>query len=313
MIKLTFQLTIFLILLQSCKGLSYNSVLHRSNFIDSIQTAKQITDLISKIDHSYKKFQVNESLKFENNYSGKNYKKIADSLNVQPWTKADFDNNGMTDILVIGNWYDHTVICCILDKNGKYEINRITRGIFQDYTFPVVENGKIKYFFESEPEPGKWEKELKLKQITLVYKFGAFIEENQVPANHKIEKIEFSTSGCFGTCPIFNLTINSDKTAKWYAERFNKIKNKEVSGNFNSKITEDNYNDIVNLLNYIHFETLQDDYTVDWTDDQAAKVKITYDKGKVKSIRDYGLIGTYGLERLYHLLFALRENQKWTK
>ena len=38
---------------------------------------------------------------------------------------------------------------------------------------------------------------------------------------------------------------------------------------------------------------------------------VTYDNGKVKSIRDYGLLGTYGLDRVYQLLFELRENQKW--
>jgi len=67
----------------------------------------------------------------------------------------------------------------------------------------------------------------------------------------------------------------------------------------------------VNLLNYIDFETLQDNYAVNWTDDQTAKLKVTYDNGKVKSIRDYGLLGTYGLDRVYQLLFELRENQKW--
>lgn len=301
-----------MILFQSCKGQSDNSVMHKANFIDSIQTAKQITDLISKIDNRYKDFKVNETLKFENRYSGKNYKKIADSLNVQPWTKADFDNNGLTDILIIGNWYDHSIIC-ILDKDGKYEIKPITRRSFQDCTFPIVENGKIKYYFESEPERGKWEEERKLKQIKLVYKFGDFIEENQTPANHEIEKIEYSTTGCFGTCPIFDLTINSDKTAKWNAKMYNKIKDKEVSGNLSSKVTDDKYNNIVDLLNYIDFEMLQDNYAVNWTDDQSSTLKITYDNGKVKLIHDYGLIGTYGLDRVYQLLFELRENQKWTK
>ncbi len=94
---------------------------------------------------------------------------------------------------------------------------------------------------------------------------------------------------------------------------YNKINNKEASGNFNSKIMEDKYNDIVNLLNYVDFETLKDNYAVGWTDDQSSTLKITYDNGKVKSIEDYGLIGTYGLDRIYQLLFELRENQKWTK
>lgn len=283
----------------------------KTNYIDSIQTAEQITELISKINDRYKEFEVNESLKFENKYSSKNYKKIADSLNVQPWTKVDFDNNGLTDILVIGNWEEYHTIICILDKGGKYEIKSITRRFSQDCTFPVVENNKIKYFFESEQVHGKWHEPRQFKQITLIYLFGDFIEENQSSANHKIEKIEYSASGCFGSCPIFKLTINADRTAKWYAERYNEINNNEVSGNFNSEITEDKYSDIVNLLNYIDFETLQDNYAVNWTDDQTAKLKVTYDNGKVKSILDYGLLGTYGLDRVYQLLNELRENQKW--
>jgi len=312
MIRTFFQIITLLFLFQSCKGQTDNTVSHKTNYIDSIQNAKQITDLILKVDNKYKKFTVNESLKFENRYSGKNYKQIADSLKIQPWTTADFDNNGLTDILVVGNWYDHSVIC-ILDKNGKYEIKPITRSSFQNYTFPVVKNGKIKYYFESEPDWRKRNEPRKLEQITLIYKFGDFIEENQLQSTHKIEKIEYSTSGCYGTCPIFNLTINSDRTANWLAKMYNKINNKEVSGNFNSKIEDDKYNDIVNLLNYIDFENLKDNYAVNWTDDQTSTLKITYDNGKIKLIRDYGLIGTYGLDRVYQLLFELRENQKWKK
>lgn len=308
MIKAFFQIVILLTLFQPCKGQTDNNVLRKANYIDSIQNVKQITDLILRVNDGYKEFKINDKLQF----SGKKCQNLRDSLKVQPWTKADFDNNGLTDILVIGNWNDHSVIC-ILDKDDKHEIKPITRRSFQDCTFPVVENNKIKYFFESEPERGKWDEPRKLKQITLAYKFGNFIEENQTPANHKIEKIEYSTTGCYGLCPIFKLTINSDKTAKWYAEMFNQVNNEEVSGNFNSNITKDKYNDIVNLLNYIDFEMLQDNYAVNWTDDQSSTLKITYDNGKVKSIHDYGLIGTYGLDRVYQLLFELRENQTWTK
>jgi hypothetical protein len=306
--KAFFQIVILLTLFQSCKGQTDNNVLRKTNYIDSIRNSKQIIDLISKTDVRYKEFKLSDTLKF----TEKNCQKLNDSLKVQSWSKADFDNNGLTDILVIGSWYDHSVIC-ILDKEGKYEIKPITRRSFQDCTFPIVENDKIKYYFESEPERGKWDEPRKLKQITLTYKFGDFIEENQTPSNHKIEKIEYSTTGCYGTCPIFKLTITSDKTAIWKAEMYNKINNKEASGNFNSKITEDKYNDIVNLLNYVDFETLKDNYAVGWTDDQSSILKITYDNGKVKSIEDYGLIGTYGLDRIYQLLFELRENQKWTK
>jgi len=52
-------------------------------------------------------------------------------------------------------------------------------------------------------------------------------------------------------------------------------------------------------------------YRVSWTDDQTSTLKITYDNGKVKTIRDYGLIGTFGLSQAYKLLFDLRGSQPW--
>jgi Domain of unknown function (DUF6438) len=313
MIKTISNLIIFLTLFQSCKGQSDNAVLHKPNLIDSIKTANQLSNLISKIDYRYKDFKINEDLKFENRYSGKNYKKIADSLKVQPWTKADFDNNGLTDILIIGTWTDHHVIC-ILDKgNTHYEIKSITRQSFQDCTFPIVKNDKIIYYFESNPDRENWSKPRKLESIILTYQYGDFIEENQKPATHKIEKIDYSTSGCFGTCPIFNLKINSDRTSEWFADMYNEIDKKELKGSFQTTIAQDKFDELINLLNYIDFTELKDNYAVSWTDDQSSTLKITYDNGKIKSINDYGLIGTYGLDRVYQQLFKLRENQKWTK
>jgi len=308
MTKIILPLLLILTLVPCVKGQTENRTSHRKNYIDKIKNARQITRLISRTDKRYKKFHPNEGLFFME----EKCRKISDSLKVQPWTKADFDHNGLTDLLVVGNLFDHSVIC-ILDKGGRYELKPLTRRSFQDCTFPVVEGNKIKYYFESLPEWGKRSQQQKLEQITLVYRFGDFIEENPAPANHSIEKIEYTTTMCFGTCPVFSITIHPDHTATWNAEMYNKIKNKNVSGSFTTNITEDKYNDITNLLNYIDFESLRDSYSVNWTDDQSCTLKITYDNGKVKSINDYGLTGTFGLNRLYQLLFALRGNQNWEK
>lgn len=306
--KIIFYTSILLIIFQSCVGQTNDKISHKENYIDSVQNAQQINELISKIDTLYKDFKVNDKMMF----TDKNCQRISDSLRVQPWSKADFDNNGLTDILIVGNWFGHSVIC-ILDKESKYEIKRIAKGLINFCTFPIVDNDKIKYFFESESESGNRNEPWILKQITLVYKFGDFIEFNRKPANHKIEKIEYSTTFCYGTCPVFNITIDSNKTAMWVAEVYNKINNQEVTGKFKSTITEEKYNNIVDLLNYIDFENLKDNYEVNWTDDQTSTLKVTYDNGKVKTIEDYGLSGTYGLNKLYRLLFELRENQNWIK
>jgi hypothetical protein len=311
MIKSIFQITVFLILFHFCKSQVDNKAIHTPNYIDSIQTAKQIEELILKIDKRYSKFKVNQTLNYESNRTDINCKRISDSLEIKPWQKADFDNNGLSDILIVGTWTDHHILC-VLDKGeNHYEIKSITRRSFQECTFPVVSNNKIKYYFESHLERENWDKPRKLEQINLIYQFGDFIEENPMPKSHKIDKIEYSTTSCFGTCAIFKLTINSDKTAKWFADKYNEVNDKEVKGDFNSTITEDRYTEIISLLNYIGFAKLKDNYAVTWTDDQSSTLIITYDNGKTKSINDYGLIGTYGLDRVYQMLFELRTNQKW--
>jgi hypothetical protein len=281
------------------------------NYIDSIQNEKQIEDLLIKIDSNYRKFKVNSKLKF----SDKICQKISDSLKIKPWTKSDFDNNGLTDILIVGEYYNPAILC-ILDKgNTKYEIKRITRRSFQDCSFPLVvenkNNSEIKYFYNVDSDYGNWEEKPKLTMKTLLYKFGDFIEKNENVNNHNIEQIEYSTTGCFGTCPVFTLKINSKKSANLDAKSFNQIDGKDINGQFKSKIDDEKYNQIIDLLNYLNFEKLKNDYSVNWTDDQTCTLKITYDNGQIKTIKDYGLIGTYGLNRVYKLITELRENLEW--
>src|SRR5690242_8092744 len=82
MLKLFLQLTFCLTLFQSCSGQTNDKIIHKQNFIDSIKTAKQIEDLILKIDKRYNGFKVNEALKYSSEYSDINCKKISDSLKV---------------------------------------------------------------------------------------------------------------------------------------------------------------------------------------------------------------------------------------
>ena len=152
-----------------------------------------------------------------------------------------------------------------------------------------------------------------LQQKDLIFKFGDFIEFNKSPKTYKIEKIEYTTGMCFGTCPAFSIEINKDRKGTFKAEYYNtKTKNsKEVNGTFKTDINEKSYSEIIGLLNYIDFPNLKDDYSVSWTDDQTCNLTITYNNGQKKKIKDYGLIGTYGLDRLYQLFFELRFNQNW--
>ena len=308
--------------LLSCKGQPGNSAISESrsnivkhhNKLDDINSAAEIEAILAAICKSCTNFKVNSTLTFKEGFGtrpDKTGQHIADSLQVKAWTKMDFDGNGYTDLLVIGNWdMDHSVMCIMDSGENRFSVNTLTRRSFQDCTFPVVaridSTPVILYYYMQEPDLRHHQTESWLKVDTLVYQFGDFVEFNQNPANHKIEKIEYSTTGCFGTCPIFMLTINQDRTAVFDAGSYN-----QVSGKFTATIDTANFNPLINLLNYIDFAKLDSSYSVGWTDDQACDLKITYDNGQVKKISDYGLLGTFGLNRAYELLFKLRENQKW--
>ena len=135
---------------------------------------------------------------------------------------------------------------------------------------------------------------------------------------NNIKKIQFSTSGCFGECPVFNLDLNKNDVSKFHAEWYNfkkskNIKFKKEDKKFKTIISKIDFQQIEDILNYINFSELSKDYSVNWTDDQTSTLTIIYDDGKIKSIRDYGLVGTYGLKLLYKKLFDLRFNQNWKK
>lgn len=309
----TVYLFLFNICLFSCAAISAQTTRH-PNHIDSIQSAQEIEALLVKIKNSYfQYFKVNTGMTFPDSLN----QKISDSLHVQPWTKADFDNNGLTDILVVGSIYNEFILLCVLDEgNNKYKFMFLTNHATGEYAFPVVKSendtSAIEYvYFLQSADPYDDARSKTRAKATLVYKSGGFTEENKQPAIHSIEKISYSTTGCFGSCPVFNLEILADRSSSWHAERYNKINTEQVKGNFTAIIDVSKYNELTDMINYLDFENLKDNYSIPWSDNPSSTLTITYDNGKTKTIHDYGLQGTFGLSTLYKLLSNLRENQQW--
>ena len=271
--------------------------------IDRINSKQEVEKLISSLNNRFEEFTL-----------------IADSLNIQPFSKLDFDKNGLTDLLAIGTFplqiiagdsiikdYEfHNLVVMDYGKDS-FQIINLTRGYSRGFVVPKIINDSI----------------ITLNQKALIFKFGDFIEFNPHPKTYQIEKIEYQTTPCFGTCPVFLIEINKDKTGLFKASKYNsetkiypfeipgRAAPKEIKGVFRTVVREDSYSNIIELLNYIDFPNLKDNYSVDWTDDQSCTLTITYNNGQKKKITDYGLLGTYGLDRLYQLFFELRFNQKW--
>ena len=218
--------------------------------------------------------------------------------------KIDLNSDGLTDLLING-----TYLFAIVDNgNGNFEASFIDRRSFMNKKYTLA------HILVSDKQPkvivkafrDEFNPEKAYISDTLVYKYGGFVDYTKKPEALYIEKISFSTSGCYGTCPVFELSVNIDGTATFDAEEFNDLK-----GNFTGSIEKQVLDALFNLVNYIGVGHLKDRYKVNWTDDQTADLTITYKNGTVKHISDYGLIGTFGLQRLYELMFAFRLSQKW--
>ena len=285
-----------------CAHSQFDSTKKNHNKIDEITSSKEIEDLLKYLNPAFSTFHVNDSLKFLN----VDCKRLSDSLHCAPWFKADLDNNGYTDLVVIGGWDNHAIFCILDSGNNKFTFNRLTRKIFQNCTFPVLKKinntNVLLYYSLNDPLQGN------IKVDTLIYKFGDFVDYNSSSKNNNIEKIELTSHECYGQCPQFKLVIDSNGEAEYNAIKFNR-----TYGDFEGTIDEKNFDQLIQLLNYIDFPNLRNKYAVSWKDDQNCTLTITYDNGKTKTIYDDGLHGTFGLERVYQILFEWRDNQQWTR
>lgn len=86
----------------------------------------------------------------------------------------------------------------------------------------------------------------KLKHI-LVLTILLFSCQSVKEASSSIDNVhtilELNRGACYGTCPIYSLSLLSDKKVKYHARKF-----MEPLGNFEWHLNEKEYNQIINLM-----------------------------------------------------------------
>ncbi|KMQ63949.1 hypothetical protein ACM40_04050 [Chryseobacterium sp. BLS98] len=294
-----------LITILFCLSFFYSQNKKIFNRIDSLTSAKDIQKFIENRDNKINYYlNVEDKIKY-NSYCSS----IGDSLKLkQNWEKSDFDNNGLTDLLVTGNSSDGPKTIYILDKGTHFESKNLGKGkLYEECSFSSVKDNKIEYY--SIKILSRFGFLSNLIKENLVYKNGEFIEENLSPKKHHILEIKFKTSGSHWNHYTFEMEIVSNKDATWTTKDDGFL----IPGVYTAKLSEKDFKEIVDLVNYIDFENLNDEYNVSHSDDATGYLTITYDNLKTKTIRDYGLMGTRGLKKLYDILAAMKTNQNWTK
>lgn len=274
--------------------------------IDSIQTNGEVERLLYSSEKRFRGFDLRYP------YGKEGFlKKVADSLGItKSFYKSDFDNNGYTDLLVIGEFWGINIVIVMNFGNDTFKLIRYSRGTVQGCTWPKILNDSIVRDYHRNWQTNDTTSILKFSD--LIFKYGGFIEYNAEPKKYIIERIEYQTNS-HNRDPQFFISIDNNRKAIFKAEAYNKSKNSEaeIKGTFETIIDNIEFDEIISLINYIDFPSLKNYYTVPWSDDLVCTLTVTYNNGQVKKIEDFGLSGTHGLYRLYQILFELRYNQKW--
>lgn len=268
--------------------------------IDSIKTNKELIKfLVRTIDKGFKN---NDIFRSE---SEQVYKWNEDEYGTNKFYKADIDKNGLTDIFVDGKY-----CFVIFDKGDNYEICWIERSSpRRRYSFSSFLSLQEKPLMILLRDQEKGDKNHNADQLdTIIYKFGGFVEYNPHPTPNKINRVSFSSSGCYGFCPIFCLEILKDRQAIYNAILYN-----DSTGNFIGKINKNDFQGLSDLLSYLEINSLKNRYSVPSTDQPSAWLNIYFDDGTSKEIFDYGMVGTLGLKILYKTIQGLRNAADWTQ
>ncbi len=281
---------IFLFLL-----LGVQAICSYANEIDDLKTVEEVNKFLRKNILARESKGFLKKSKTDNEQFGKN-----------KFHKIDLDQNGLTDLVI-----DSDFTFAVVDKgSGKYGFHPIDKGFVneQKYTLTNIENKNDlpllilrRYDQKSGRVAGNETKK------TLIFKFDEFIEFNPNPDNLKIEEIKISALGCLGNCQVYQMTILPDKTAI-----LNAFKNLKKKGQFKTTIDEDNYEKIIQTINYIGITKLVDNYISEKMDLPVINLEIKYNDGKVKRLSSYEMDNHFGLENLFTRLYALPENQNWT-
>ena len=131
--------------------------------------------------------------------------------------------------------------------------------------------------------------------------------EGQVLQSLPFERIELQRTGCFGTCPIFTVTLFRNGNARYHGEGF--VSN---IGGFSGSIDPFSFGRLCYLLERLDFTGLDRVYSAPWTCDETVYLRV-WRAGEVQPIviRDYGDYGPIELWGIQQVVEAVANGIRW--
>ncbi|MFY7732950.1 MAG: DUF6438 domain-containing protein [Bacteroidia bacterium] len=311
---------VLLLIIFLCSSYSY------SQSINELNSFKKVAKFLNK--------EVSKKYTFESVFE--NEKEADEEAFNEVVKKIDVDNNGHTDliinayklfIIVLSNGQSKFKELSFKNKNrflgNTAEFDSITKirnetvfifntEIDEDdetvYANVITKKGQKKQLFDLTTKEYKWViEDIKFRVDSLTIKFGELVSYTNKKSvlKNKIKDLHFYTTGCFGTCPIFELNLNSNGDLRYTGKKFT-----NYEGIKTTKLDSTDLENLFGLLEYADLKNLKDFYSVTWTDDQTGILKVTFENEEVKEIQDYGLRGTIDLQAIYAKLFEINKKIK---
>jgi hypothetical protein len=127
----------------------------------------------------------------------------------------------------------------------------------------------------------------------------------KIDTNENYDKIIVSSSGCYGSCPILNISIDNNGNIFYYGQNYN-----TQNGFFKSKITQKEYQKIQNSFKKADIKNLETNYEANHSDDEAVTITFVKNNKIAKSITDYGRKSPVDLIWAYTSVRYLYQNIK---
>jgi len=217
---------------------------------------------------------------------------------IQNWEKADLNNDGRTDLLLIGEFYGPQPMVVLDLGDAGYKFEKLKTSTFEPCELfkPFDHQGQtlIKAYYKSRNPRKAMTGAANFEIDTLTYFKNTLVKYNPAPRELAIRSIILETTPCFGMCPEFIFEITPDDRVNFDGKNHTPVRGKSK---FSAQAGS--FKEMSELLNYIDVASLNNYYEVGWTDDQTGTLTVVFEDGSNKQIRDYGMQGTPGLKAIY--------------
>lgn len=120
--------------------------------------------------------------------------------------------------------------------------------------------------------------------------------------------VSLARTGCFGTCPVYTVTVRNDGTATYVGER-----NIPRVGKFTGQLAVAAFGQLSMMVERAGFMALDERYAAPWTDDETIITTVTPRIGSPKSVLNYGEFGPPELWALERAIIGLVEDVRWVE